>query len=115
METVNLTPLELVALKTITYSDFYERGRDSILWDFSVYDICELKGKTRSGVFSSLVQKGIIVVTPKESQYMINEKGEKVKNPYYERGVNFGTIYITPVGYTLLDELQLIDEHGSFI
>ena len=116
METVNLTPLELIALKTITYSDFYENGRDSIAWDFSVYDICELKGKTRSGVFSSLSQKGLIVITEKERPYIINKNGEKVKNPYYQRGEpNFGTICISKAGYKLLDELQLIDEHGSFI
>jgi hypothetical protein len=58
-----LTALELQGLQAITRSDYYERGRDSIVWDFSVYDICPFRGKTRSGVFSSLVQKGLIVIT----------------------------------------------------
>jgi len=118
METVNtnLTPLELIALKSITHSDFYENGRNSIAWDFSVFDVCPLKGKTRSGVFSSLSQKGLIKITEKERPYIINEKCEKVKNKYYQRGEpNFGTICISKAGYDLLDKLQLIDEDGSFI
>jgi predicted transcriptional regulator len=110
-----LTNLELQALKSITYSDFYENGRDSILWDYSVYDCCPFTGKTRSGVFSSLVQKGLIYVQEKEKPFRINEKGEKVKNPYYSRDCNFGTIQITKEGYELLDNLKLIDEDGRFI
>ena len=118
METVNtnLTELELIALKSITWSDFYENGRNSIMWDFSVFDVCPLKGKTRSGVFSSLSQKGLIEITEKEKPYYIKEDGTKVKNKYYQRGEpNFGTIRITEAGYALLDKLQLIDEDGSFI
>lgn len=112
---VKLTSLELQALRTITYSDFYENGRNSILWDFSVYDICTIAKRSRSGVYSSLVQKGFIVITEKERPYILNEKGEKIRNKYYERGgTNFGTIYITPEGYAALDKLNLIDEDGLF-
>ena len=112
---INLTELELIALKSITYSDFYENGRKSCVWDFSVYDDCPLKGRVRSGVYSSLVQKGLIDICLPEKQFNINEKGEKVRNPYYERGNNHGTIRITPLGYELLDSLNLIDEDGSFL
>ena len=111
----NLTALELQALETITYSDFYERGRDSILWDFSVYDICTIAKRSRSGVYSSLVQKGFIEITEKERPYTTDENGNKIRNPYYERGgTNFGTIRITPIGYAALDALDLIDEDGYF-
>lgn len=112
---MDITKLELEGLKTITHSDFYERGRDSITWDFSVYDICSLKGKTRSGVFSSLSQKGLIAITEKEKPYHTNSEGVKTRNPYYRKGdINFGTIRITELGYSKLDELGLIDEDGLF-
>ena len=115
MENMNLTALEKQALETITYSDFYERGRQSILWDFSVYDICTIAKRSRSGVYSSLVQKGLIESTEKERPYILNEDGTKKRNPYYERGgTNFGTIRITEAGYALLDKLELIDEDGNF-
>ena len=113
---IKITSLELQALQTLTYSDFYERGRDSILWDFSVYDICTIPKRSRAGVYSSLVQKGFIEITEKERPYTINENGEKIRNIYYERGgTNFGTIRITPEGYAALDTLKLIDEDGNFI
>lgn len=116
METSNLTELEIIALKSITHSDFYENGRNSIPWDFSVFDVCPLKGKTRSGVFSSLSQKSLIEITEKEKPYTTDENGNKIRNPYYERsGTNFGTIKITQLGYELLDSKKLIDEDGSFI
>jgi len=117
METsIHLTDLELIALETITQSDFYENGRNSILWDFSVFDICPLKGKTRSGVFSSLSQKGLVNITEKEKPYTIDENGNKIRNRYYERGgTNFGTIQITQLGYEVLDSKNLINEYGSFI
>jgi hypothetical protein len=116
MEATHLTELEIIALETITRSDFYERGRDSILWDFSVFDICPLKGKTRSGVFSSLSQKGLISVTEKEKQFTTDQNGNKIRNPYYERGgTNFGTIKITQLGYEVLDSKNLINEYGEFI
>ena len=116
MENTKLTPLELQALHSITYSDFYERGRDSILWDFSVYDICTIPKRSRSGVYSSLVQKGIIVITEKERPYTTDKDGNKIRNIYYQRGEpNFGTISITTEGYAALDTLKLIDEHGYFI
>jgi hypothetical protein len=116
METsIHLTDLELIALETITQSDFYENGRNSILWDFSVFDICPLKGKTRSGVFSSLSQKGLINITEKEKPYTIDENGNKVRNRYYSRDCNFGSIQITQLGYEVLDSKNLINEYGSFI
>ena len=116
METsIQLTDLELIALKSITQSDFYENGRNSIPWDFSVFDACPLKGKTRSGVFSSLSQKGLINITEKEKPYIIDENGNKVRNRYYSRDCNFGTIQITQFGYDVLDSKNLINEYGSFI
>jgi hypothetical protein len=116
MENTNLTDLELQALKAITYSDFYENGRESILWDFSVYDCCPFTGKTRSGVFSSLVQKGIIKIQEGEKKFITDEKGIKTINKYWSRdGLNFGTILITPEGYSLLDSKNLINEDGHFL
>jgi hypothetical protein len=113
---MTLTENELIALKTITYSDFYENGRNSICWDFSVYDICPLKGKTRSGVYGSLGNKGLIEVTEKMKTYIIDENGNRVRNPYYFRGEpNFGTIKISEDGYKLLEELNRIDEDGNFL
>ena len=78
MEAINLTELELIALKSITQSDFYENGRDSIPWDFSVFDCCPLSGKTRSGVFSSLSQKGLVNITEKEKPHRIDENGNQI-------------------------------------
>ena len=118
MESSNLklTDLEIQALKAITYSDFYENGRDSILWDYLVYYCCPFTGKTRSGVFSSLVQKGLIHIQEGEKKFIKDENGNKILNKYWSRdGLNFGTIKITNEGYELLDTLNLIDEHGSFV
>ena len=115
MEAHNLTELEIIALKSITHSDFYEQGRNSITWDFSVFDTCPLKGKTRSGVFSSLSQKGFIHIEEKEKQFTIDKDGNKIRNPYYERSHNFGTIRITQLGYEVLDSKKLINEYGEFI
>lgn len=118
MEATNLTELEIIALKCITGSDFYENGRKSITWDFSVFDICPIKGKTRSGVFSSLSQKGLINITEKEKPYTTDKNGNKIRNPYYQRGeneTNFGTIRITQLGYEVLDSKNLINEYGEFI
>jgi len=113
---VSLTDLEMLALKAITFSDFYENARESICWDFSVYECCELKGKTRSGVYSSLTQKGIIYVTEKEKKFYKDSNGTKQRNPHFPlRGEpNFGTIQITEFGYEVLDSLDLIDQYGSF-
>jgi len=109
-----LTPLELIALKSITHSDYYECGRDSIVWDFSVYDDCPLKGKTRSGVFSSLSQKGIVIITEKLKKYYTDKDGIKRINRYYSKD-DYGTLKITELGYQLLDAKGLIDEYGSFL
>ena len=117
METasVNLTEMEIIALKTITNSDYYESGRESVVWDFSVYDICSIAKRSRAGVFSSLVQKGLIVISEKEKPYITDGNGNKTRNKYYERGgANHGTIYITKEGYNLLDQLEMIDEFGHF-
>lgn len=113
---INLTDLELQALKAITESDFYENGRRSIPWDYSVYDNCSFTGKTRSGVFSSLAQKGLIFVQEGEKKFIKDENGNKILNKYWSRdGLNFGTINITEEGYELLDSKNLIDEDGRFL
>jgi hypothetical protein len=111
---VKLTDLEIQALKAITYSDFYENGRDSIPWDFSVYDACSIPSRKRGGVFSSLSMKGIIYIQEGERKFNIDANGKKWRNPYWSPDA-YGTIHITKFGYKVLDNLQLIDENGSFI
>lgn len=111
---ITLTDLELQALRAITESDFYENGRDSVPWDFSVYDCCPFTGKKRSGVFSSLVQKGLVAITPKEKKWLVAADGSRKINQFYSPD-NYGTIYITEAGYQLLDEMRLIDVYGRFI
>lgn len=64
--TTSFTEKEIEFLNKMRESDYYENGIDSILWDFSVNDELSYKGKTRSGVVSSLAQKGIISVYRKE-------------------------------------------------
>jgi hypothetical protein len=63
---LNLTDKELIFLKAMTKSDFYDRGINSVLWDFSVNEELPYSGKIRSGVVSSLTQKEILVVQKKE-------------------------------------------------
>jgi hypothetical protein len=112
----NLTKLELQALETITQCDFYD-GRDSVVWDFSVYDICDIPTRSRSGVYGSLAKKGIIEVSEKEKSTYIDNNGVKQRNPHYRQGEpesNYGTLRITEQGYTLLDNLKLIDKYGEF-
>ena len=116
METITITPLELDALKAITYSDFYENGRESVLWDYSVYDVCDIPSRKRGGVFASLSTKGLIKIYEGEKKFILDENGNKVKNQWWSNdGLNFGTMHITPEGYALLDSLKLIDEDGNFI
>ena len=116
MATINITPLELEGLKAITKADFYENGRNSCPWDFSVYDNMSIKGKKRSGLFSSLSQKGLVTIYEAEKKWNVKADGSKVRNPYWEKGgVNFGSLQITELGYQTLDELNLIDEDGYFI
>lgn len=111
-----ITDLEMEALKAITYSDFYENGRESVLWDYSVYDACDIPARSRGGVFASLSTKGIIVIHEGEKKFILNEDGTKTLNKWWSRdGLNFGTMYITKPGYALLDKLGLIDENGHFI
>ena len=112
---MELTQLELTGLKAITCSDYYEAGRESCVWDWSAYDCCPFSGKTRSGVFSSLSQKGLVIISEPEKRFhTIN--GERVKNPYWTpHSKNEGTIKITEAGYALLDNAGLIDEWGRFI
>jgi hypothetical protein len=113
METTTLTSMEIVGLKSITDADFYENGKDSCPWDFSVFDACPLKGKTRSGVFSSLVQKGLITIQEAEKKFIKDKDGNKILNEYWSRdGLNFGVIRITELGYQVLDNHGLIDEDG---
>lgn len=114
--TTNLTELEIKALKSITWSDFYENGRESVLWDYSVYDVCDIPKTSRGGVFASLSSKGIINIYEGEKKFIIAEDGTKTLNKYWSRdGLNFGTMNITTAGYALLDSLNLIDEDGNFI
>jgi len=112
----NLTKLELQALETITQCDFYD-GRDSIVWDFSVYDICDIPTRSRSGVYGSLAKKGIIEVSERLTKFYKDDNGVKQRNPHYCQGEPesiYGTLKITEQGYTLLDNLKLIDKHGEF-
>jgi hypothetical protein len=116
METITITPLELDALKSITYSDFYENGRESILWDYSVYDVCSIPSRKRGGVFASLSTKGLIKIQEAEKKFIKNEDGSKTLNKWWSNdGLNFGTMHITKEGYEVLDSLKLIDENGNFI
>ena len=113
---MEITNLELEALKAITHSDYYEAGRESIVWDWSAYDCCAFTGKTRSGVFSSLSQKGLIYISEGQKKFIKDENGNKILNKYWDRsGHNYGTIYITKEGYSLLDSKNLINEYGCFI
>lgn len=113
---MELTTFELQALKSITQSDFYEQGRKSIVWDYSVYDQCTIPTRSRAGVYSSLVQKGIIRISEGEKKYIKHSDGTKSINKYWSRdGQNFGTVSITPEGYTFLDSLNLINEYGDFL
>lgn len=113
-EQIHLTELELQALKAITHSDFYENGRESILWDFSVYDACSIPKHSRGGVFASLSTKGLINIQEGEKKFNIDKDGNKTLNPYWSPDA-YGTMHITTLGYEVLDNLQLIDENGSFI
>ena len=110
----SITELEMEALKAITYSDFYENGRESVLWDFSVYDACSIPKTSRGGVFASLSTKGIIAIQEGEKKFNIAADGTKTRNPYWSPDA-YGTMCITSAGYALLDSLNLIDENGSFI
>lgn len=65
-QTPAFTVKELLFLHTMTQSDFYEDGINSVVWDYSVNDDLPYDGKTRSGVISSLAQKNIINVYKKE-------------------------------------------------
>ncbi len=111
----SITELELSALQAITESDFYESGRESVLWDYSVYDVCTIPSRSRGGVFASLSTKGIIVIQEGEKKFVDLPDGRRVINKYWSAGdLNFGTIWITPSGYALLDRLGLIDLDGQF-
>ena len=61
----NLTEKEIIFLEEFGKSDFYD-GLDSSPWDYSINDNLPYTGKVRSGVISSLEQKGIILVEKKE-------------------------------------------------
>ena len=113
---MTFTKNELIAIKSITESDFYD-GRGSVQWDFSVYDICPLKGKTKSGTFGSLANKGIISTSPGEKKYVKDENGNKVRNKYWDpQGQNFGTVHITEEGFDILIEAGILEpEWHQFI
>ena len=110
----SLTKLELKAIQSITDSDFYENGRDSIPWDWSVYDACSIPKRSRGGVFASLSQKEIVHIQEGEKKFILNDEGVKIRNKWWSPDA-YGTMYITETGYALLDQLQLIDEDGYFI
>ena len=114
--THTLTEKELILLEYITYSDFYESGRESVIWDFSLLDILPktLKGKTRSGVIGSLASKSFIYVTDKEKKFIVDENGNRKRNPYWS-ATDYGTFKITEAGYAALDNLKLIDEDGNWL
>lgn len=114
--THTLTEKELILLEYITYSDFYENGRESCIWDFSLLDILPgtLKGKTRSGVIGSLANKGFLQVTEKSKKFIVDENGNRKRNPYWS-ATDFGTFAITEDGYAALDNLKLIDEDGNWL
>lgn len=61
----NLTEKEIIFLEEFGKSDFYD-GLDSSPWDYSINDNLPYTGKVRSGVISSLEQKGIILVVKKD-------------------------------------------------
>lgn len=61
----NLTEKEIIFLEEFGKSDFYD-GLDSSPWDYSINDNLPYTGKVRSGVISSLEQKGIILVEKKD-------------------------------------------------
>lgn len=113
---MEITNFEQEALKAITTSDYYESGRSSIVWGWSAYDNCTFKGKTRSGVFSSLSQKGLIYISEGQKKFIKDAAGNKILSKCWDRsGHNYGTIYITEAGYALLDSKGLIDANGYFI
>jgi hypothetical protein len=87
--TTTLTEKELQSLKAIIKSDYYQ-GVDSKVWDWSVYESLSFKGKVRSGVFSSLTQKGLVEIY-------------------------FDTIGITKQGYELLKEINMVCEKGYLV
>lgn len=61
----NFTEKEIIFLKTMSQSDFWENDIDSVVWDYSVNDFLPFAGKVRSGVISSLEQKGVVAVYKK--------------------------------------------------
>lgn len=65
-QSLNLTVNEKLFLKAFGESDFFESDIESVIWDYSVNDNLPYSGKVRSGVISSLVQKGILGVQKKE-------------------------------------------------
>lgn len=93
MSALNLTEKEIEFLKAFAASDFYEDGLDSIVWDYSVNDELTYKGKTRSGVVSSLSQKGIINVSTKQ-----------------DTGDRFGTYNLTDFAKSQREILNILGE-----
>jgi len=88
---MTLTEIEKEFFLAFTKSDFFENGLNSIVWDYSVNDLLSYKGKTRSGVISSLSQKNLVVVYQKEKgdiagTYSLTAEGkELLKSLYPER------------------------------
>ena len=97
---MEITEKELLVLKAITESEFHDSEGDFV-WDFSVFDSLDfdgLKGKTRSGVFSSLVSKGLIEIydkVPRTDKYWSSE----------DPGCLYDEIGVTSKGYELLKKI----------
>jgi predicted MarR family transcription regulator len=82
MSTINLTDLEKLVLEGINNSDYGDDLGDPI-WSWSIN--CTVKGKARSGVVSSLSQKGLVGS---------NGSGKD------------DTVWLTPIG------VEICKEHG---
>lgn len=84
MSDLFLTEKEKLFIVAFGQSDYFD-GVETKLWDFSVHDYLPYKGKTRSGVVSSLIQKGVISIIDKSefgkdnkfNVYKINEDFHK--------------------------------------
>ena len=117
MTNSKFTPNELTVIKAFTESDFFD-GTESIIWDFSLLDILDMKPRTRSGVFSSLQQKEYLIVTERTKKYYKDADGTKHLNPHYCSGepeANYGTYQLTEKCISDLQLANLLSEDGYTI
>lgn len=78
---IELTELEKeLLLIGFVKSDFFEQEEQSVIWADSFADMPNIKGKSISGVVSSLVKKGIMLSdgNSKESTICLTELGAKI-------------------------------------